>query len=427
MKYRDMVVFCLMVYLVNGCAHYQASSVTLDGELNSQLTYLPWWSKNDNLPKGKNKEFNSFDLEPGMRLTISSLPIWQAPDVQALVLPATYQWVVPAPGLDDTIGSYRRADFFFLDWLMINGIVDSGESHDLEVFFNALGSSLRASVKQEITKIPAGRYFSDLLGDRVMGEWNNPKRWLVRSAKPTARLLYVTQDSSKVEHCYTADILRRRMCAAAARDFPRIWEKGHHARKLKMTLELKNVGGSPFSSRTLSVLDGDDWFFTNTLDEFDRVPKYKHLHKHKAENEHEHEPNPNPEPRYNSDWLDLGSESFYKARGAIDAEIAVHVLGDAAPIYLPGCLSVADLEKLRGRQIKGFRRPAYHINNLLSSDKERKELLVSEDGTEFATFYFRSNYALFDPHFGAKKVYLLDPNTKKDVIVGHGDILIEVR
>ena len=90
-KYRDMVVFCLMVYLVNGCAHYQASSVTLDGELNSQLTYLPWWTIKDDLPAGENKEFNSFDLEPGMRITINSLPGSRSSGMRNFALPAAYQ------------------------------------------------------------------------------------------------------------------------------------------------------------------------------------------------------------------------------------------------------------------------------------------------------------------------------------------------
>ncbi len=400
-KYRDVVVFCLMACLTNGCARYVASSVTNYEELNSQLTYLPWWSTGDELLADENKELNSLDLEPGMRLTVNSLPISKAGKVRTLVLPATYQWVVPAPGVDGTIGSYGRADFFFLDWLMINGVVGDKESHDLEDSFRKLGTSLRVSVEQGKTKVPDGRYFSDLLGDRVMGEWINPERWLVRTAKPAARLLYLTKDPSNVtSHRYTVEVLRRRMRAAAAGDFPDTRLNIQHARRLKMTLELKDVDGTLFSSRTLSVLDGDDWFFTNVPSDFRK------------------------DERHNKEWIKC-CPSFNKARGMIDVEIAVRTRGDATPIYLPGDTSVAELEKLLGRQIKGFRRPAHHINTLLPSEKERSELLVSEGGTEFAAFYFRKEYVLFDPYFRARHVYRLAPDAKEDVVVGHGDILIE--
>ena len=74
----------------------------------------------------------------------------------------------------------------------------------------------------------------------------------------------------------------------------------------------------------------------------------------------------------------------------IDVEIAVRILGNPNPIYLLGCLSVAELEKLLGRHITGFRRPAYHIDALLTSKKAEKELLVDEAGTRLATFYFKS-------------------------------------
>ena len=109
----------------------------------------------------------------------------------------------------------------------------------------------------------------------------------------------------------------------------------------------------------------------------------------------------------------------------IDVEIAVRILGNPNPIYLPGCLSVAELEKLLGRHITGFRRPAYHIDALLTSKKAEKELLVDEAGTRLATFYFKSDRAVLGPYFGAKRIYLLAQHTKKDVIVGHADILIE--
>ena len=69
---------------------------------------------------------------------------------------------------------------------MINGRVDQGESHDLEGSFYRLGSSLRMSVMEEKTVVPEGRYFSDLLGHWVMGEWVNPDRWLFRTAEPEA-------------------------------------------------------------------------------------------------------------------------------------------------------------------------------------------------------------------------------------------------
>ena len=43
MKYSSVVI--LVAYMINGCAHYHVNSVTGEGELNSQLTYLPYWQE----------------------------------------------------------------------------------------------------------------------------------------------------------------------------------------------------------------------------------------------------------------------------------------------------------------------------------------------------------------------------------------------
>ena len=40
-------------------------------------------------------------------------------------------------------------------------------------------------------------------------------------------------------------------------------------------------------------------------------------------------------------------------------------------------------------------------------------------------FISKVDRAVLGPYFGAKRIYLLAQHTKKDVIVGHADILIE--
>lgn len=324
---------------------------------------------------------NSIKIEPGMKLIFRAVPLrTRGTNTQTPGL-MVFEWIAPETLVPRATNRFTREDYFFLQYMLAAGVpvncdssttpTDQSHCDPIEQF-----EELKRIVQTDGSTLP----FWERLSQRV----------LVPSLRSLT--LVAQRNSPFTAPSRSSTELRELLAAPALEDFEAKEERSQY-------LRLSFPGR--YKTLEVNVYDWSSAFFNDSVRERQDIDK--------------------SQPWYESGGPRLPSG----ARGYIEVMIPARVTDKAdgqlsLSNYFPVYFSLADMEERLGVSIRGVRRREDFVGNftLVNKQLDPQRLISPRDG------YFTLWFDKSEKGYGAKAILSAEEQSKADVLLAPGDIVI---